>query len=123
MTNKEKLMHMTIAEIKDTYGLSMTTISEFFCKPITCEKCPGNNHYHCKDVLAKWLDAEAEDMKMTEGDRIRRMSDRELAVWRDTLDREAWENGAGGGSMKFGKTNIDFWTGYFGHPADEDYEG
>lgn len=74
MTNKEKLMHMTIAEIKDTYDVVMMDTSHF-CDLIACEKCPGNNHYHCKDVLAKWLDAEAEDMKMTEGDRIRRMTD------------------------------------------------
>lgn len=126
MTNEEKLMHMTLAEAMKTYGIkdkAIKTTKAFICKLITCEKCPGNNNHDCVSVLAKWLDAEAEDMKMTEGDRIRRMTDHELAVWRDTLDREAWENGAGGGSMKFGKTNIDFWTGYFGHPADEDYEG
>lgn len=123
MTNKEKLMHMTLAEIAGQYNPDFLTTTLNFCDLITCEKCPSKNQYHCEDKLRQWLGAEAEDVKMTEGDRIRRMSDRELAVWRDTLDREAWENGAGGGSMKFGKSNIDFWTGYFGHPADEDYEG
>lgn len=123
MTNKEKLMHMTLAEIAGRYNPDLLTITLNFCDLITCEKCPSKNQYLCTNKLRQWLDAEAEDMKMTEGDRIRRMTDHELAVWRDTLDREAWENGAGGGRMKFGETNINFWTGYFGHPADEDYEG
>ena len=126
MTNEEKLMHMTLAEAMETYGIkdkAIKTTKAFICSVLDCTKCLGNKSVDCRSGLAEWLDNEAEDVKMTEGDRIRRMSDRELAVWRDTLDREAWENGAGGGSMKFGKTNIDFWTGYFGHPADEDYEG
>lgn len=28
-----------------------------------------------------------------------------------------------GGAMRFGKTNIEFWTGYFGSPVGEDYDG
>ena len=126
MTNEEKQMHMTLAEAMETYGIkdkAIKTTKAFICSVLDCTKCPGNKSVDCRSGLAEWLDDEAEDVKMTEGDRIRRMSDRELAVWRDTLDREAWENGAGGGTMKFGETNIDFWTGYFGHPADEDYEG
>lgn len=126
MTNKEKLMHMTLAEAMETYGIKDKTIKTtkaFICSVLDCTKCPGNKSVDCRSGLAEWLDAEAKDEKMSEGDRIRRMTDHELAVWRDTLDREAWENGAGGGRMKFGETNINFWTGYFGHPADEDYEG
>lgn len=61
--------------------------------------------------------------KLTKGDEIRQMSDRELAEWLNQHERAAFITAIDGGAMRFEKTNIEFWTGYFGSPVGEDYDG
>ena len=63
----------------------------------------------------------SEDYKPTSGDVVRNMTDRQLAVWLDGQERDAYHAGIRGSKFILGKTNIDFYTGFFGHPNDEDY--
>ena len=60
--------------------------------------------------------------KPTNGDYIRNMTDKELAVHQDLIEQTAYNCRTGGGRMTFGKENIDFLTGWFGAPEGEDYE-
>ena len=65
----------------------------------------------------------SEDYKPTKGDAVRNMTDRQLAVWMDEHERDAYRAGKGGGSWQTGEPNIKFYTGYFGSAEGEDYIG
>ena len=59
--------------------------------------------------------------KMTKGDKIRSMTDRELAEFVDSIEREAYRQGYEAYKLcKFGKPNIDFYETFFGSPEEED---
>lgn len=59
--------------------------------------------------------------KPTKGDAIRNMTDRELAVWLNEEQINAYSAGKSGCEFLTGKKNIEFYTGYFGSPEGEDY--
>ncbi len=63
-----------------------------------------------------------EDYTPTHGDIVRNMTDRQLAEMQNRHEHTGYAHGKGGGVMKFGKTNIDFLTGWYGAPDGEDYE-
>ncbi len=67
--------------------------------------------------------AKKTEKKLTNGDMIRQMTDKELAEWLNSHERAAYITAIDGGAMRFGKSNVNFWTGYFGSPAGEDYDG
>nr|DAU71498.1 MAG TPA: putative cytoplasmic protein [Caudoviricetes sp.] len=59
--------------------------------------------------------------KISKGDAIRKMTDRQLAEHIDNIERVAYLTAAQGGAMKFGPSNIEFYTGLLGSPEGEDY--
>lgn len=65
----------------------------------------------------------AEDYKPTKGDAVRNMTDRQLAVWMNEHERDAYRAGLGGGRYDIGEKNIKFYTGFFGSAEGEDYDG
>lgn len=65
----------------------------------------------------------SENYKPTKGDTIRNMTDRQLAVWLNGQESDAYRAGKGGGKCLVGDKNIKFYVGWFGSPEGEDYNG
>ena len=101
------------------------------CMNKKCAVQPFTNEYN--DILKaakKWnkradngKGQASEHYKPTKGDAVRNMTDRQLAVWMDEHERDAYRAGKGGGSWQTGEPNIKFYTGYFGSAEGEDYNG
>lgn len=83
--------------------------------PMVCEK--PSPMFFCGNAKP------SEDYKPTKGDNIRNMTNRQLAVWLNGQERDAYRSGKNGGECMLGETNINFYIGFFGSPEGEDYNG
>lgn len=81
---------------------------------LQCIDHPQN--FYCGKAMPK------EGYKLTRGDRIRNLTDRQLAGFISTCECEAYQLGRDGGTMQTGKANEDFWAVYLGTKEGEDYE-
>lgn len=97
-------------------------------KVIRCKDCVHNKTLECplsgvkrSPLFFCGKAKPSEDYKPSCGDNIRNMTDKEIANVINGYEHDAYLTGKNGGVMKFGKENIDFWTGYLKHPEGEDF--
>lgn len=60
------------------------------------------------------------DYEPTRGDIVRNMTDRQLAVFMDEHEKDAYEHGKANARWNLGKSNIEWYTKYFGTSENEE---